>query len=353
MLRLSTKGVVLAASLLASSVLASRAMAAEEGAPEAPPFPEPPRGVACVVYGRGTGVDGSCGEPHMTEVAQGRDGARPMARFRPHQVDVAWGIYPGRGRGWVHVEDGTFILDGFADLGAETFALRREVEVVREHVWLKHGAPVHVTGADRDGVSVRVDDLVEGVNDVSSRVPCEALLFDPPPEEAAAPPGVAVVPAPEITLPRFSTLSLHAAPGGALVTKLRTREEQLPLFLDVVERKDAWTHVRFETDRARFDVWTPTSEVDSDVGSGIGLSGLGCCGVGIGTSSHPSVILQKTPVTIGAFPTGAPATGLAFVEGARVHVVSRRGRFVQVEPAESGIMPPEGKKFWVPASAVD
>jgi cysteine-rich repeat protein len=276
-----------------------------------------------------------------------------MARFEADQVDVAWGIYPGRGRGWVHVEDGTFVLDGFTDLANETFVLRREVEVVREHVWLKHGIEVHVTGADRDGVAVAVDDMVDGINALPPRVPCEALLFEPAPDAPAPDPAGAVLVEPEHSTPRSSTLSLHAVPGGPRLTKLRTKEEQLPLLLEVVERKDAWTRVRFETERARFDVWSPTSEIDAETGSMLGFSGLGCGGIGIGAGPNPTYIKQRTRVVIGTLPFGSPSNGLSLVEGAAVHVVSRRGPFVEIEPAYSSIVPPEGKKFWVAASAVE
>jgi hypothetical protein len=338
--------------LTAAPLLAASAAFADEPEEEplTAPRPDPPSGVACVVYGRGTGLEGSCSR-RLTEVVSARAGGRPLARFQAEDIDVAWGIYRGRGRGWVHAEDGVLVLDGFADLAKEVFALRREVAVVEDHVWLKQSIPVHPMGADRDGIAVRVDDSFEGLAALAPHVPCESIVFDPPPDTS---PAAAATTAPplESTTPRFGWLSLHEGPGGKRLTTVRTAEQQLPLLLDVVERRDGWTRVRFETDYARFDAWSPTSQVDSEVGSLRGFGASGCSSCGIGASVRWYAMAQKTPIVVGVMPSVMASSGLVILEGASVRVGERRGRFVSITPA-SRIMPPEGAAFWVPADTIE
>lgn len=338
--------------LAAAPLLVASAASADEpeDEPLSAPRPDPPSGVACVVYGRGTGLEGSCSR-RLTEVASTRAGGRPLARFLAEDIDVAWGIFRGRGRGWVHAEDGVLVLDGFADLAKEVFALRREVAVVEDHVWLKQSIPVHPMGADRDGIAVQVDDSIEGLAAIMPRVPCESIVFDPPPETspvAAAPTD----PPLESTTPRFGWLSLHEAPGGKRLTTLRTAEQQLPLLLDVVERRDGWTRVKFETDHARFDAWSPTSQVDSEIGTLRGFGASGCSTCGTASSARWYTMAEKTPIVVGVMPSVAASSGLVILEGASVLVGERRGRFVSITPA-SRIIPPEGATFWVPADTVD
>ena len=332
-----------------------------EDPPEAslPVRPKPPAGVGCVIYGKGTDLEPPCND-RLTAVSSSRFGGRPLAQFARGSTDVAWGIYSGRGRGWVHIEDDTFILDGFSDLSKETFALLREVDVVSDHVWLKHGIPVNALGADRGGVLVRVEAEVDGLAEVGLRVPCDALLFDPAPAPPATDPAAAPPIQPETTLPRFTSLSLHTEPGGPLLTTLRSKNIDpkegvlpMPLFLDVVERRDDWTRVRFEIDVARFDVWSPTLQLDGEVASGFGTSGFGCGGSGRGPIEAVAVVRKRTPVIVGERPGFGASRGLALTEGAKVIVVERHAGFVSVVAASSSIYPPEGEGFWVPASSID
>lgn len=335
--------------LAAAAVLVFASAALGEEAVRSDPRPEPPSGVACVVYGRGTGLGDSC-ERRLTQVVTARAGGSSLARFEADGVDVAWGIYAGRGRGWVHVEDDTFVLDGFADLAKELFALRREVAVVDEHVWLKQGIVIHPLGADRHGVAVAVDDSLKGLATVDPHVPCEAILFDPPPR-----PEPAVSPAPEKetehVFPRSRTLSLHAEPRGRLLTTLSTREEQLPLLLQVLERRSGWTRVAFETEVARFDAWSPTSQLDAEAGSigGLGLSGCAACGIGM--SSRWYSVSRKTAVRVGSRPSVVASKGLVIREGASVRIGKRVGQFVSITTSSS-VVPPDGAEFWLPVDVV-
>jgi hypothetical protein len=123
--------------------------------------------------------------------------------------------------------------------------------------------------------------------------------------------------------------------------------------MDVVERRDDWTRVRFEIDVARFDVWSPTAQLDADVGHLLGMSGFGCGGSGVGGPGYTSVITKRTPVIVGERPSFAPSSGLVLVKGASVMVVERRAGFVSVVAASSSIQPPAGASFWVPASIVE
>jgi hypothetical protein len=67
--------------------------------------------------------------------------------------------------------------------------------------------------------------------------------------------------------------------------------------------------------------------------------------------SMPTVpVLHDAELRVGAEPGGAPI-GLV-EEGAKVHLGEERGRFVAFSFEEREIVPPDGKQFWVPKSAV-
>ncbi len=325
---------------------------ADELKPEAPPRPVAPEGVACAIYGAGTGLVSEC-NPHMTVVHDVRAGGRAIATFNPEGAEVAWGVLPGKGHGWVHHEDDTFVLDGFADLSKETFTLLREVSIVDEHVWLKQGIPVGILGAEKTGVAVSFEDTLPGVDSVAARVPCDALLFEPAPPKPEPDPAAMEVEL-EYASPSVELLTLYRSPGGSAITTIGKKDEALPVSFEVVERKPEWMRVRFETEKAKFDVWAKSAHLDADWGSMAGMGFAGCgmsrCGGG-----HPSLstVARPTPVIVGDGPDYAPSPGITVRKGAQVMVLSERGDYVEIRGYGSRIGAPDGASFWIPKSAIE
>jgi hypothetical protein len=157
----------------------------------------------------------------------------------------------------------------------------------------------------------------------------------------------------EYTGPNVDRLKVHASPGGRLITTLGKKDDTISAMFEVVERKDDWTRVRFETDMARFDVWARSSELDADAG---GLAGLGLGGCGMsrcgGGPPNLSKVVRRTAVIVGDGPDHQPSPGLALIAGAYVVVLSERGSYVEVRGHGSRIGAPDGTSFWIPKSAL-
>ncbi len=313
--------------------------------------PEPPPGVGCAVYGRGTGFEDAC-VPRKLSVASARHGGAALARVRVSDVDLAWGFFDKPGRAWVHAADGGLTVEGFVDASSVAFTLRREVEIVPDHVWLKSGIPVFARGVDAEGVTVTVADAIAGVSDIPAKVPCDTLLFDPPDPPPPVDPAAAPPPVLETTSPRWLTLPLFAGPGGARVATLRGATEPPPVLLEIAEKRDAWLRVRFDTGRARFDVWARARDVGAETG-GLWGDSIGC-GTG-GSHGGPPMrkVSRRIGVAVAETPSERAAPGLALEEGAIVRVLERRGGFASVDSKNSAVSPPEGKRFWVPESALE
>ncbi len=331
------------------------------GTPDAPdvedaPLRErrlPPAGVACAIYGTGSGAQMPCGSPPV-EVVSRRGGTAPVAVVELSGLDLSWGFFAEGGRAWFSANDGIFAVDGFASPDNARFVLRREAPIVEEHVWLKAGLLVRAKSASARGVAVAFDTDIEGLDDIPARVPCEALLYDAPDDDAAP-----------ITLPASVDEPLYAGvapvtflsgPGGAPVARLGSALTPLELQLEEVERRGGFTRVRFETDQARFDVWAADMHLaEEPLMPSIG--GSQCCGGGLGLSGGSNVTFiarEATPVIVGASPRAPLGAGVSLVKGGRVLVLSERDGFSEISSSgRSSIVAPSKSSFWVPSEALE
>lgn len=308
--------------------------------------PSPPAGVRCVVYGRGAGLGTPCGT--TVSVVASRSATEPEANLELEGAEFAFGLFPARTKAWIHVEDDTFTVDGFVDTSTVQLALRREVDIVEDHVWLKANVAVHALGADEAGVAVKLgndDDVIEGFEDIPARVPCEALLFD---REEVPSPGTEPLHA--VAYPARDTIAFFTAPDSTKLTELGSKQAPFNLTLAVLDRKPGWTRVGFETTSTRVDLWAKSHDLVEvpSWGDRIGMSG--CCGGGSRRVSVGRVTaLEATPVLVGFSPKGKPSGVVTLREGARVATGSRKGRFTAVTPhGWSAVTPPAGTSFWVP-----
>ncbi len=316
------------------------------------PRPRPPKGVVCAVFGRGTPRYARCGSMSV-EVAATRSSDDTTAVVELRGAEFAWGFYRDSEKAWILVDDGTFIVDGFADPKDARFALRREVGAIPGHIWLKEGVAVRAMSADERGVAVALDDEIAGIEDVELRVPCDTLLFD---EDRVAPP-VAVGPTrapseqPEpVVYAAREKLDLHLAPGGERALSLGSAGQPLMEELRVLEERGSWVRVGFETDSARFDLWARESEVSDQPGV-LSIGSSSCCGgLGLrGASLSPARVLETTRVIVGKTPLGSPTPSVMIRKGAEVEIQELQSGFAAILP-HSIVGPPEGTSFWVPES---
>jgi hypothetical protein len=316
--------------------------------------PTPPRGVACTVYGRGSGLYRRCGGTTVNVNATPSSSVT-TAVLSLQEAEFAWGFYPDRQKAWIFVDDGTFIVDGFTDPANARFALRREVGVVADHVWFKGGVAVRAMKADPRGVSVAIDDEVAGIEDIAARVPCDALLFDrdlAPVGPVAGAVAMPSVPPDRVVYAAPEKLALHVAPNGEPAFALGSKERRFDIPLQVLEERGKWVRVAFETDSARFDLWARDSDVTDALALG-SISTSSCCGgaSSIGVSARASIVVETTRLIVGATPSGAPTSSVAIRKGAEVDVESVQDGFAAIRPRGYVVVtPPDGASFWVPQS---
>ncbi len=316
--------------------------------------PKAPQGVRCAVYGGGSGLVRSCGMGQVN-VAETRGGGTTSAVVQLYGAEYAWGFFSGRKKAWFHAQDGSFSVEGYANARDARFAVRREVASAADDVWLKQGAAVVALGADDDGVAIALDDPFPGIDEVPLHVPCEALIFDsvepPTPETLPGSSPMVVREEPEIVFSANEQLVLYQKPGEPAFARLGGQERPFDVALTVRERAGEFTRVAFETESARFVLWTRQGDLaDFPVLGSFGIS-ICCGGVGVGRiSSRPLSALETTRVVIGKTPAaGQTSRAVSILEGAEVDVDEERGGFAAVTPRRrSAIQPPEGSRFWVP-----
>ena len=348
------------------------------------PAPRAPDGVLCVVRGSGRPRGGGCGLP--LPVTGDLRGKEPVARVRPDQTSISWGIFRSGSRAWVHVKDQGISVAGFTDLEGETFSVRGEVPVLTGHMWLLDEAAVEIHHAKQDGavlVSVK-GDLIKGVDDLELPVACDALGYDPLPGRTVSVGGRGANAAPsgnELRLsigpnerpfaklgdggqalslpleegealrwgvPRVCSQRADEALGGAVEVSRVDAERAVPHRLgEVGEARDDWTRVRLETAYARFDGWAPSASIDRQRGfGGRGRFGSICrLGRVLPPSDERAVVTEDSPLALGFGGQVRDASALRIAEGTEVVVASRRAGMVRVW-IESAIEPPEGASFY-------
>lgn len=312
----------------------------------------PPEGVLCVVRGSGRPRGGGCGLP--LPVTGDLGGKEPVARVRPDQTSITWGIFPRGLRAWVQVKDQGISVAGFTGLEGETFSVRGEVPVMTGHMWLLDEATVRIHHAKQDGaVMVSVTgDLIEGVDDLELPVACDALGYDPLPGRTVSVGGASARRGANAA-PSGNELRLSVGPNERPFAKLGGGGQALSLPLEVVEALGDWTRVRLETAYARFDGWAPSASIDRQRGfGGRGRFGSICrLGRVLPPSDERAIVMEDSPLALGFGGQIRDASALRIAEGTEVVVASRRAGMARVW-IESAIEPPVGASFYVKESAL-
>ncbi len=320
-------------------------------------WPAPPATVGCVVRGAQDPFPDVCGPALVTVHHQGED----IALMDPTTIEVVWGIPRRQSRAsglWVHGRAGGISVTGHARKPMK-FALKREIMVVKDHVWVKKEAPVSPQFAD-NGVFVAIQDDVSGVEDIRAMVGCDDLSFDALDATAAVEPTPVSEPQdqpdPVFAYALGSTLTLLTEPNGATVTKLNAlAEHSIDVELVVKETRGAFTRVAFETLYARFDVWVANREIGDAMSHGLGSRSYGGCGrSGYGGSFSTLSISRASSLHLGKDTADKrPAVGLLIAAGAEVLLGESKDGYTSVIPYGSPIMPAGELRFWIPDTALE
>jgi hypothetical protein len=335
-------------------------VAAEQAPPRAPvalpylplgPRPVPPAGARCVVYGRGSGLLDS----ERPVLVSTRHGDLPQASLQLSGAEFAWGVFPAPEKKlWAHVEDESFIVDGYVEAGLVPLVVRRPQSLLDSFVLLKENATVIALRADEQGVAVtpgQEGPVIEGLESVVGHVGCEALVFDrldSPTPAAGIPEGR------ETVFSRSATLSLFFDPGVPSPAKLGSDQAPFVTPLEVKEKIPGWLRLGFETETAYFDFWA--REQDVAIGStwgerfGPGFSGIN----GIQLAREDATARRTTPIVVGLTP-GAGASGVVSLrEGTVVAELDTRDGFTAIGVSGGhAVSPPEGALFWVRSDALE
>ncbi|MBL9022102.1 MAG: hypothetical protein JNL21_07860, partial [Myxococcales bacterium] len=316
------------------------------------PRPVPPAGARCVVYGRGSGLL----DPESPVLVTTRRGTLPQASLQLFGAEFAWGVFPAPEKKlWAHVEDKSFLVDGFVEAGVVALVVRRPQSLLGSHVLLKENATVLPLRADEQGVAVTPGQegaVIHGLESVVGHVGCEALVFDrldSPTPAAGIPEGR------ETVFSRSAALSLFFDPGVPSPAKLGSERAPFVPPLEVKEKVPGWLRLGFETETAYFDFWAREEDVWKGAAWGWGDSlGRSFSGVnGIQLAREDATARRTTPIVVGLTP-GAGASGVVSLrEGAVVAAIDTREGFTAIAVSgEHAVRPPEGSWFWVRSDAL-
>ncbi len=317
------------------------------------PRPVPPAGARCAVYGRGWGLLA----PESPAPVSTRHGTLPQATLQLSGGEFAWGVFPApETKLWAHVEDKSFILDGYVEADLVPFVVRRPQSLLDSFVLLKENATVIVLRADEQGVAVtpgQEGSIIDGLESVVGHVGCEALVFDrldSPTPAAGIPEGR------ETVFSRSAALSLFFDPGVPSPAKLGSERAPFVTPLEVKEKVPGWLRLGFETETAYFDFWAREEDVWKGAAWGWGDSlGRSFSGVnGIQLAREDATARRTTPIVVGLTP-GAGASGVVSLrEGAVVAELDTRDGFTAIGVSGGhAVSPPEGASFWVRSDALE
>jgi hypothetical protein len=318
--------------------------------PEAPTAPE---GAVCVVRGTGRPDVGMCGSPLI--LSDTRSGGRPIAQVAVGGFPISWGFFADGGRAWVHAESDGVSASGYTPHAGERFSIRGELEAVPGHVWLFDETAVRVKqGVEGGGALVSVHGDLDGVADMSLKIPCEVLGYDMLPRASARIGRSSPVRRGPRAVAKGKRLTLRGAPQDAPFVTLKTDGETLPVSLEVREALGDWARVRLETRSVRLDGWVLDREIERNRLAATVGRGRVSCGVAHAISRLTERVKLSEDATLSVGPKGriAPAPSLAIAKGTEVLVEARGDGLARVTLPGS-ISPPPGAGFYLPESVLD
>jgi hypothetical protein len=305
---------------------------------------------ACVITGPGE-LEGPLehGGPFSLYSAPTSDEALVTVQ-RPSNVPLAWTDLPtpvevGGPGGRARVRTGGGVpplarVTGWASLEKRVFQLRREADIVPDHVWLDAGLDVEVRGFHAGRVYVTRRTYLVEPTEVVAMAHCADVAYEPKRLEVEATPVLT-----SATLESLGhRLHLRARPDGPVVYELAAEGQ---LTVGVVATKDAWRRVEGHLDRVRFDGWVLASELAPMTSEGHGRLG------GSHRSKPPTMrggrlmqVVRETPLLMG--PDAATAQPVGILEvGAKLDVVGiTRDGITDVRFYPALLVPPDGMLFF-------
>ncbi len=265
---------------------------------------------------------------------------------RPESIHVAWHDFPRagtRGRAMASLGGQSLVrLDGYAELEGRRFQLTHRAIVAADHIWVRAGRTVELTGIDDDDALV-VSSPTESFapKTVRARAQCDDVVYQP---DELTPEADVITAGDEVLL--APTTHLYDTPNGKQLLTLGTSY----LNATKVDSRGGFVHIVASTSALAFDAWIPQRDVVADRAlgsiSGIGMTGGSSCGWGW---SRIGTVIRETPLRIGTSPTVA-STG-AIERDARVHIaqsVTVEGEpWIAVSFVSREIEPAPTKSFWI------
>ncbi len=299
----------------------------------------------CVV--RGTGETSGEGTKPFRVFTSRTDVDPALIVLQREPVHVAWHDFPRAGtRGRVMALFGgqsLLRLDGYAELAGRSFQLTHRAVVATDHIWVRAGRVVELTGIDDGALVVSSPTEALAPKSVLARALCADVVYQ---QDALEPEADATTAGDEILLAQ--TAHLYDAPNGKQLMMLGTDY----LNATKVEQRGGFARVVSSTGALAFDAWIRKREVVVDRGigrlSGIGLTETGTSSCGSG-SSRIGTVIRETPLRIGVS-AAAPSTG--WIErDARVDIsqsVMLKGEaWVAVHFVSREFEPASNKNFWI------
>ncbi|MBI4699624.1 MAG: hypothetical protein HY744_00415 [Deltaproteobacteria bacterium] len=328
----------LAASLATAGLLAALLTPAGASA-------EPPAAPGCVLSGI---TPGRTGTVLYAAATSGEPVAKLTGAELPLQVSRL-GADPRRGR--VKMATGGHAphvrVEGWAPLEAVMLFAARDLPVAGAHVWITAGQKLEIAAAQPDALAV--EHVVLGSNEQRARatVPCDAVALRPPRVEPTVLPrqarGYAM---------KGAGLDLYDRPGGDVVFSLDLLAGAGQSFWST-ESRGGFVHVMARSD-VTIDAWARTAElspirpgelIESDVPSPRLPPPQK-----LAISEPRPVVAARSPIEIREGPRPEARVIGSVEPGARIYVMESAGDFTNVLPEGLGVLPADGKGFWVPAS---
>ncbi len=232
-------------------------------------------------------------------------------------------------------------LHGWASLGDVSFRLRRRVDLVAQHVWIRSDSPVAILGTSGDRVAIAVETPFAAPKVMETLVGCDLFAAHGAGDGAGE---ARLETASRSVVPTARVVHVHDAPGG---TSVLTFVPSVGARFDLLEERDGSYRIAGASQALSFDGWIGVDEgepveriVDRDFGDCLDQ-----------TDSCPSVVtLRDAPVWVGVGP-GGEAMG-SVDRGRAVILGERRDGFVAFTMENRVIGPVGGRRFWVRESDV-
>jgi hypothetical protein len=233
-------------------------------------------------------------------------------------------------------------IDGFIAAEDFLFTAAKDQPVIVDHVWLAAGASLRLFATKN---ALEADAMGSPFANTRTHVECADLRLGRSGPTALAAKGSTVV-------FKSKTVKLLDAAGGKLVFTLKLLDEPSSLRITSTQTQGAFQKIEVGAP-VRVSGWVASGDLDapptaqgmSDIGTGGGTAGT------FGKMMKPSKAAKHdTEVYLSASTTGPVAAILE--KDARVFPSYAEGGFSKIKLVDNDASPPDGKDFYVSASAL-